>query len=456
MTYVITQEATLRALEMGQSINLCRVAPIGACYARRDSRGIVTLTWRYMFNGANQRQTLGVWDDKADPRKLEKTDTGWTIKGALRVMEGWAMEHQTAIPAGGFKAISEALAAEEEAQAAAVQHCTLGQLMADYSAFLAARGQPQSDVNSRSITKCHIKEPFPDLYNKPATNVNKHDIVLLLNHMNRKSWVQNSVTARAYLHAAFELARTAEGNSDTPRSFLAYKIYSNPVTPVAPPQRPKNAPPRVIRALDTEGMRLYWDIINEGNTFYHHVLRLHLLTGGQRPAQLVRLKTAAIQKDRITILDIKGSTGIAREHRVPLTELARKSLAACCPTGTYALSVRGGFKPLSRRMMSDISQKIVGDRIPGFEIKLVRSGVETILSKWRVSKEARGRLQSHGIKGVQDVHYNADDFFEQKVEAVETLEAVLTRVLLNPPVSDLVQYLRTLKAQQAQPQQNAA
>ena len=68
--------------------------------------------------------------------------------------------------------------------------------------------------------------------------------------------------------------------------------------------------------------------------------------------------------------------------------------------------------------------------IPGFATKRIRSGVETILAGARISTEIRGRLQSHGITGVQARHYDGHDYIEEKRHALETLfnllEASLT------------------------------
>ena len=51
----------------------------------------------------------------------------------------------------------------------------------------------------------------------------------------------------------------------------------------------------------------------------------------------------------------------------------------------------------------------------------MRSGVETLLASLGVSKEIRGRLQSHGISGVQDRHYNAYEYMKEKEDALVLL-----------------------------------
>jgi len=70
----------------------------------------------------------------------------------------------------------------------------------------------------------------------------------------------------------------------------------------------------------------------------------------------------------------------------------------------------------------------VAGQIKGFQAKRLRSGVETLLASLGVSQEVRGRLQSHGVSGVQSAHYNAYDYMPEKVAALEVLHRALEPV----------------------------
>ncbi len=48
-----------------------------------------------------------------------------------------------------------------------------------------------------------------------------------------------------------------------------------------------------------------------------------------------------------------------------------------------------------------------------------------MLALGRVSTDIRGRLQSHGISGVQARHYDGHDDMDEKREALETLFKLL-------------------------------
>jgi hypothetical protein len=63
--------------------------------------------------------------------------------------------------------------------------------------------------------------------------------------------------------------------------------------------------------------------------------------------------------------------------------------------------------------------------IKDFQLKRIRSGIETMLAAARVDKQIRGQLQSHGIGGVQDTHYDAHTYMPEKHKALQVLYRVL-------------------------------
>ena len=69
----------------------------------------------------------------------------------------------------------------------------------------------------------------------------------------------------------------------------------------------------------------------------------------------------------------------------------------------------------------------MGERaqIDGFQLKRVRSGIETLLAAARVDKQIRGQLQSHGTGGVQDTHYDAHTYLPEKEDALVALYRAL-------------------------------
>ena len=77
-----------------------------------------------------------------------------------------------------------------------------------------------------------------------------------------------------------------------------------------------------------------------------------------------------------------------------------------------------------------------GAGIADFQAKRIRSGVETLLASARIGSDIRGRLQSHGISGVQVRHYDGHDYMDEKRHALETLQALLDA----PGASNVLQF----------------
>ena len=111
---------------------------------------------------------------------------------------------------------------------------------------------------------------------------------------------------------------------------------------------------------------------------------------------------------------------------MPLIPAAAAALLDCKPRGHFALSTDAGKTHLAAITLSAWAVK-AGAEIPDFQAKRIRSGVETLLASVGVSTEIRGRLQSHGIAGVQARHYDGHDYKAEKRKALETLHKLLNQ-----------------------------
>jgi len=176
------------------------------------------------------------------------------------------------------------------------------------------------------------------------------------------------------------------------------------------------------RPFSKADLRAYWKPIADRPGSETAALRLHLLTGGQRIEQFVRLKWADVSDEALTIFDGKGRTGQGpRAHQIPLVNLARADLAPLKREGEFAISTTAGKKAISVRTLAGWAHVVVGDTIDGFQLKRIRSGVETLLAANGVSREVRAHLQSHGLTGVQARHCDGHDYMPEKRQAIEVL-----------------------------------
>jgi integrase len=118
--------------------------------------------------------------------------------------------------------------------------------------------------------------------------------------------------------------------------------------------------------------------------------------------QLIRLRWLDTTADTITIYVGKGRPGRpARTHIVPLLANAAAAPREFPRVGEFVISTSSGRLPIEPSTASNWAHETVAEAIPGFQLKRVRSGVETLLAANDISREVRGHLQSHGITGVQ-------------------------------------------------------
>ncbi len=410
----------------GKFLKLAKITPAGSLEARKLSTGAVNLYWRVTVAGKNLRELVGIYDSSAPPKSQTRTPKGFSIVAATRAAEAMAQKHVAHLPDGGIigvkKAEQAAMVAKQKA-ADLEAHQTLDRLLTDYCDHLETLGR-SAHKDARSIFALHVVAPWPDVASMPARNVTLEHVADMMRLVREKGKDRTANKLRSYVRSAYATALKARSSASIPVRFKAYMVSHNPAADTQPDESANRADKNPLSA---EELRTYWQIIRNLPGIKGAVLRLHLLTGGQRIAQLVRLKCSDIQPDSIVLTDGKGRPGKpARPHAVPLVPAARLALEALNPAGEWAISTDGGITHLAPTTLSNWAVAAVGDQIEAFNTKRIRSGVETLLASVRVSSETRGRLQSHGIMGVQARHYDGHDYMAEKLEAVETLYRLLT------------------------------
>ena len=430
---------------MGQIINempsgvfttLTKVRPMGAIQARKLANGAVTFYWRYSMGSSSERVSIGIYDSSAPPKSLTPTDRGYSVAAAIHAAEKLAIQHHAHIEEGGRPALiakkKEAKAKVEAAKLEA-ENFTLQNLLEDYADHLESLGRvAHKDV--RSIFKLHVVKAWPKIAALPANQVTGEQIADMMRRVVEMGKGRTSNKLRSYIRAAYQTAKAARTKASIPLKFKNYKVIHNPGADTEPDESANKADKH---PLTGDELRTYWQAIKNLPGFRGAVLRLHLLTGGQRIEQLVNLHTANVLGDRIILLDGKGRPGKPpRLHPVPLISQAVSALLECKPQGNYAISTDKGVTHLAATTLS--AWAVEATSIPGFQAKRIRSGVETLLASARVSSDIRGRLQSHGISGVQARHYDGHDYMDEKRHALDTLFS-----LLDMPQSTNVVQLRT-------------
>lgn len=434
----------IRELAPGKFANLSKITPSGSLEARKLTSGTV-LYWRVTIGGKTDRVIIGNYDSSSAPKSLKPTAKGYSVQAAIRAAEELAQKHHANIGAGGHRGLIEAeveatrLATEAEAEAKRkaaaakleAEKFTLINMLTDYCDHLQNLGR-RSHKDARSIFKIHVTEAWPKIAATPANQVTGEQVADMMRKVLELGKGRTANKLRSYIRAAYQVALAARSKASIPLHFKNYRITSNPGADTVPDEAENKAAKDPLSAKE---LRLYWQTIKVLPGFKGAVLQLHLLSGGQRIEQLVNLKTSNVTSDAILLYDGKGRPGKApRPHTVPLIPLALAALLECKPQGVYALSTDSGVTHLAATTLSAWAVEAAA-KIPGFATKRIRSGVETLLASARISTEIRGRLQSHGITGVQARHYDGHDYLDEKRHALETLFTLLDA----PEASNVVQ-----------------
>jgi integrase len=429
-----TPGQTINDMPVGVFTTLLKVKPMGALQARKQAGGAVAFCWRYSMGSSSERVNIGIYDPIAPPKRLTPTDRGYSVAAAVSACEKLAIQHHTNKEQGGRPALvaaeKEAKTKASSARADAAQH-TLQSLLSDYADHLEALGR-SAHKDARSIFKLHILEAWPKVAALPANEITGEQIADMMRRVIELGKGRTSNKLRSYVRAAYQTAKAARSKASIPLKFKVYNVTHNPGADTEPDESANNADKRPLSAAE---LRSYWEIIKDMAGFKGAVLRLHLLTGGQRIEQLVNLRTENVRGDSITLFDSKGRPGKPpRPHTVPLIPQAAAALLECRPKGIYAMSTDNGVTHLAATTLSAWAVEASGS--PEFRTKRIRSGVETLLASARISSDIRGRLQSHGIAGVQARHYDGHDYMDEKRQALDTLHNLLN----SPSASNVVQF----------------
>lgn len=419
----------LKEIELGKRVQVKKLDN-GSLWARKLTAGGISFYWRYSFEGKRNWVYLGMYDPRNPPRSTEPTirngSETYSIVAACKKADALAIEHKASQTTGGggigeIREKRKAERLEREAQKIDDKTHTVEGLIELYSASLTNH---KTRRDFEGMFEKHIKGAQPKIARAPAKSVDSETWADALREL-AKQHPHTARKLRSYIKAAYSMAIKAPYDLNINLKFKAFKIKSNPFNDIPPPKANKADKD----ALSADELQTYWGIIRELDGVKGAVLRLHLLTGGLRVLQLLRLNRADIKRDTFTLYDIKGKRDEPTAYSTPITATVRQDfdyLLSVNPSG-YVFSTNGGMTSISPETVLHWAQNAVGDAIVNFKLKRIRSGIETLLSSKRVAKDIRGRLQSHGITGVQDVHYDDYDYLREKLNALKLIEKTLNQ-----------------------------
>lgn len=424
----------VQALKPGEWLTEKAARGEGRLQVRRLQNG--DLSWYYRYTaptGQRVRLVLGSALTLAEARATAEDRKRRYQSGDRALREAIADEHQQR---------QQAAAAERDRLAALARRGSLGDLLSAYADHLEATGRT-SHVKVRASLTLHVKDAHPALWDKPAADVSIDDAVAIVGKLHAEGKDREAAKVRTYLRAAFTRAVNARANPAAPARLRDLGVTTIPVAALAAPEPitagddEQEAGTRE-RSLSVAELRAYWRRIDALPGPFGALLRLHLLTGAQRIEQLARCKVRDLDRDAATLvlLDTKGRRRQPRRHLVPLLPDAVRALDELRPEaealGPYLFSADLGRTPASYhatrlRLLQVEATMLEADELPGgpFTPGDVRRTVETRLAAAGVSKEIRAQLQSHGLGGVQDKHYDRHKYLDEKRAALEALQRIM-------------------------------
>lgn len=334
--------------------------------------------------------------------------------------------------------------------AAGRKAATLEALLSAYAEHLRASGKASWREVTGSVDR-NLVRPFPKLAKLEADTVTPDDVMPVFRRLTRAGKWRAAEKLAVYLRAAYNAAKAARLDAGG-IAFDGLNIRSNPLLELKVTRPESGRESATSAALSDAELRAYWKAIARLDTPYGALLRFHLLTGGQRMEQLSRLTEADHDPEAgtVTLWDSKGRRKKPRRHVIPLIPDAADALAdmrALEPQGPHLFTVSAGAAPAVPHTlaagMRDVSAQLVEQEKVSAPITpgTIRRTVETRLAAAKVPKDVRAQLQSHGLGGVQDRHYDRHDYLAEKREALEKL-----RELLDPPKRGKVIEFRPARA----------
>ncbi|MGH8074966.1 MAG: tyrosine-type recombinase/integrase [Lysobacter sp.] len=400
-------------------------------YAEADVRGFAVQT----TNAGNKRFLLVyVARESGRERRMVLGEFGPAPRLSVSAARRLAGEKRALVDLGGDPWL-EAKQSRAQAEASAAREtATLAALMTAYVAHLKAAGKASWKEVESSIERNLVKG-HPKIAKLQADAVTIDDVMPVFRKLTKAGKWRAAEKLAVYLRAAYSAAKAARLDAGGV-AFDGFDIRSNPLLElkVSRPESDREAEP--TPALSEKELRAYWKAIDKLHTPHGAMLRFHLLTGGQRMEQLSRLTEVDhdAETGTVTLWDTKGRRKRPRRHVVPLIVDAAAALAAMRgdePKGPHLFTVSDGAAAAvphtlaaAMRDVSDLlidQEKIATNITPG----TIRRTVETRLAAVKVPKEIRGQLQSHGLGGIQDRHYDRHHYLDEKREALTKLRALL-------------------------------
>ena len=343
------------------------------------------------------------------------------------------LEAQALAKASADAADREAVA-RREAEVAAARKYNVKALAAEYVKHLERASKTRSAQDARNIFKNHLDSST--LGALPAKDVQARDATALLRGLVEAGKGRTAAKLRSYLRAAYAVAMRSEADANAPAAFIPFQVGSNPLAGTAALSEFSKTRDRY---LTEDELSSYWKRLQALTPEpVRDALKLAILLGGQRVAQLLRLRRVDVDLTGgfLTLRDPKGKRKQPRVHELPISPQAMAVIkplmerAAAWESdwvftsdgkvATYPDTLTAAVRGVSAAMKK-------GKETPEpFKLSDLRRTAETLMAGMGISRDIRAQIQSHGLSGVQTRHYDRHDYRAEKRRALNAWARRLT------------------------------
>jgi len=348
----------------------------------------------------------------------------------------------------------------EKSEKRAAAEYTLEKLCDWYVTHQEGKGKT-SARDAKNLFKNHVKtSEFASL---PARSLTAKQATAIIRAVVEKGHARTAAKLRAYLRAAYALAQGAETNPEAPAALLHFGVETNPVASTGALSSANNTRDMVLTQDELgECMRLLAERREKQYDDALAAFELSILLGGQRIAQVLRLTLADVDQNAgtITLFDPKGRRKTARRHVLPLTNTAKKLVEVILEkrradwlfgdksAQTVPDTVARKGSEVLRQAQENLGEADLDlfAATRDIQVRDLRRTAETVFAAMGISKDLRAQIQSHGLGGVQDRHYDRHDYMGEKLRALEAWATQLQALAERKPAPTNVRLLRGAKA----------
>lgn len=419
------QASQLDALKTsGQTLSES-LADHGSLIARRMS-GATKWYYQYRYDGKQRRYSFGAYKATGDGKGSEDA-TEFTLGGArkraqalaaLREQVGDVIEHMSEKRLAASESVQQARDARQERQQATRDY-SLANLCKAYSDHLVADGKASASTVRGSLTNWVVNR-HPKLAAKKASDVTTADVMTILRTIIDAGHKTTVNRVRSYLSAAYSFGLGSVNDPVASSRAGGFNLTSNPAAPVKRVAKFESAGERVLSAGELGDLLRR---LEAKPTPAAQAVELSLRLGGQRLTQLLAVTAKDYDRDSctVTIKDTKGRRTEARAHLLPVFDvvapLLEQALSEPHPRRSGLFS--GMAMDTASKAVRDISKELEQGGAEPYSWRDLRRTCETMLAAMGISKDIRAQLQSHGLSGVQDRHYDKHQYIDEKRAALE-------------------------------------